>query len=115
MRYLFEVELPKNKSLIYALRYIYGMGKTRSVLVCKKLGFSSNLKVKDISKDQTNKLVKFLELLDFSLALDLRKSRLLGFKKLVSIKSFRGLRKYQGLPVRGQRTHTNAKTASKRK
>ena len=58
-------------------------------------------------------LLKSLELLDIELAGDLKKIKLLTIKKLVSIKSYRGLRKTQGLPVRGQRTHTNARTSRK--
>ena len=114
MVYLFESELPKNKFIPFALSTIYGIGKTHSFLLCKKLGFSSNLTVKDLSKEQISKLIKTLESSNLLLAGDLLKSRLLIAKKLVSIKSYRGLRKYQGLPVRGQRTHTNARTARKR-
>ena len=114
MIYLFESEIPDNKSLFFALTYIYGIGKVNSVLICKKLGFSKNLKVKDLSKEQIYKLVKIIELMNFKLAMDLKKFKLLINQKLISIKSYKGLRKNQGLPIRGQRTHTNAKTARKR-
>ena len=114
MIYLFESELPKNKLLPFALQSIYGLGKAHSFLICKKLGFSKNLTVKDLSKEQISRLVKTIESLDMLVAGDLLKVRLLVAKKLVSIKSYRGLRRYQGLPVRGQRTHTNAKTSRKR-
>jgi len=97
-----------------ALVDIYGIGKVNAVFVSKKLGFSKNLKVKDLSKEQLNKLIKTIESLNILVAEDLLKSRLLTAKKLVSIKSYRGLRRYQGLPIRGQRTHTNAKTSRKR-
>ena len=114
MIYLFESELPKNKSISFALSDIYGIGKANSFLLCKKLGFSSNLTVKDLSKEQISKLIKTLEFSDLVLAGDLLKFRQIVAKKLVSMKSYRGLRRYQGLPVRGQRTHTNARTARKR-
>ena len=114
MVYLFESELPKNKLLLFALIHIYGIGKANSSLICKKLGFSRNLTVKDLSKEQIGKLIKIIESLNTEVAGDLLKSRLLTAKKLVSIKSYRGLRRYQGLPVRGQRTHTNARTSRKR-
>jgi small subunit ribosomal protein S13 len=104
MIYLFESELPENKSVYFALTHIYGIGKANSFLICRKLGFSANLKVKNLSKDQNIKLIKTIETLNIELA-----------SALVSIRSYRGLRKKQGLPVRGQRTHTNAKTARKRK
>lgn len=114
MVYLFESELPENKSLLFALSSIYGLGKANTSFICKKLGFSRNLIVKELSKEQTGKLVKKIESLNLLIAGDLLKARLLVAKRLVSIKSYRGLRRYQGLPVRGQRTHTNAKTSKKR-
>jgi small subunit ribosomal protein S13 len=103
MIYLFESELPENKSVYFALRRIYGIGKANSSLICRKVGFSANLKIKKLSKDQTIKLIKTIENLNIEIA-----------KTLVSIRSYRGLRRKQGLPVRGQRTHTNAKSARKR-
>jgi small subunit ribosomal protein S13 len=115
MIYLFESELPENKSVYFALTHIYGIGKANSFLICRKLGFSANLKVKNLSKDQTIKLIKTIETLNIELASDLKKTESLITKTLVSIRSYRGLRKKQGLPVRGQRTHTNAKTARKRR
>lgn len=114
MVYLFESELPKNKLLSFALCNIYGLGQKNALFICKKVGFSKNLTVKDLSKEQIAKLVKIIESLNILIGGDLLKTRLLIAKKLASIKSYRGLRKYQGLPVRGQRTHTNAKTAQKR-
>jgi small subunit ribosomal protein S13 len=115
MIYLFESELPENKSVYFALTHIYGIGKANSFLICRKLGFSANLKVKNLSKDQIIKLIKTIETLNIELASDLKKTESLITKTLVSIRSYRGLRKKQGLPVRGQRTHTNAKTARKRR
>jgi small subunit ribosomal protein S13 len=115
MIYLFESELPENKSVYFALTHIYGIGKANSFLICRKLGFSANLKVKTLSKDQIIKLIKTIETLNIELASDLKKTESLITKTLVSIRSYRGLRKKQGLPVRGQRTHTNAKTARKRR
>lgn len=111
MIYLFESEIHENKSIFFSLNYIYGLGKYTSFLVCKKLGFSKNLKIKSLSKEQINKLIKVIASSNLLLATELKKSNLLTAKKLVSIKSYRGLRKNQGLPVRGQRTHTNARTA----
>jgi small subunit ribosomal protein S13 len=115
MIYLLESELPENKSVYFALTHIYGIGKANSFLICRKLGFSTNLKVKNLSKDQIIKLMKTIETLNIELASDLKKAESLITKTLISIRSYRGLRKKQGLPVRGQRTHTNAKTARKRK
>jgi small subunit ribosomal protein S13 len=115
MIYIFESELLENKFIIIALTQILGIGNSTSRLICKNLGFAINLKVKELSKEQLNLLVKTVENLNLSLASDFKKERLLVFKKLISIKSYRGLRNHQGLPVRGQRTHTNAKTAKSKK
>lgn len=113
MIYLAESNLPEKKSVEFALKYVYGINKFNSSLICKKLGFSKNLKVKDLSKDQINKLLKLIELLNINVGSELRKLKQLNLKKLINIKSYRGLRRSQGLPVRGQRTHTNAKTSRK--
>jgi small subunit ribosomal protein S13 len=113
MIYLFESKIPDNKSVFFALTHVYGINKSISLLICKKSGFSKNFKIKNLSKEQINKLIKIIESLNINLVSDLKKTKLLSFKKLVSIKSYRGLRRNQGLPVRGQRTHTNAKTSSK--
>lgn len=115
MIYLFESELVENKSVLTSLTQIYGIGRVRSSFLCRNLGFSINFKVKDLSKIQVNQLIKFIESSNIVIAGDLKKTKLLVSKSLISIKSYRGLRRYQGLPVRGQRTHTNAKTAKKRK
>lgn len=111
MTYLLESKLPENKSIFFALRYIFGIGKSRSVTICKKLGFAPNLKVKDLSNEQVMKISKISESLNFLLANDLRRIKLLAIQRLVSIRSYRGLRRKKGFPVRGQRTHTNARTA----
>jgi small subunit ribosomal protein S13 len=114
MVYLLESELPKNKSIFFALMNVYGIGKTNAELICKKLGFSKNLKVKELSKEQVNKLIILIESFDLELSSNLKRLNILVNQKLISIKSYRGIRKSQGLPVRGQRTHTNAKTARKK-
>ena len=92
---------------------IYGVGLKSSSCVCRKLGFSLNLKVKSLTKNQVSNLIVAVELENIILSTNLKKSRLLINKRLVDIKSYRGLRKLQGLPVRGQRTHTNAKSSRK--
>ena len=89
MVYLFESELPENKSVFLSLMHIYGLGKFTSQLICKQLGFSRNFKVKNLSKEQINKLVKTIERLNIELASDLKKSKILSTKKLISIKSYK--------------------------
>ena len=115
MVYLFETELPRDKSIFFALTHIFGMGESNSFLLCKKLGFSKNLKVKNLSKEQINKLVSITGLSNLILIDELKKFKMFKIKKLLSIKSYKGFRLKQGLPVRGQRTHTNARTSRKRR
>lgn len=113
MIYLFESKLPENKSIQFGLKYIYGINKNRAFLISKKLGFSSNLKVKNLSSIQINQVIKTVESLNLVVANDLKRLKLLDKKKLIFIKSYRGLRQKKGLPVRGQRTRANAKTSRK--
>lgn len=113
MIYLLETKLPENKSIFFALNSIYGIGRKTSFLICKKLGFSLNLKVKNLSAKQALDLLKIIDFSRLILSNELKKIKLLNFKKLISIKSYKGLRKLKGYPIRGQRTHTNASTAKK--
>ena len=113
MVYLLETKLPENKPVYFALAYIYGIGIKTSGLICKKLGFSTNLKVKDLTREQSIDLLKFFESSDLIISNDLKKFKSLSFRKLISIKAYRGLRKERGFPIRGQRTHTNAKSSRK--
>ena len=112
--YIFDSELPNNKLVFLALNYVCGIGKYNSILICKKLGFSINLKIKDLSKEQVNDLIKIIDSLNLLISNDLRKSKQLILQKFISIRSYKEVRRNQGLPVRGQRTHTNAKTARKK-
>lgn len=113
MLYLFESDLSENKSLRYALKNVFGIGYTKSSLICKQLGFSNVLKVKNLSKTHLDQLINHMEFINIKLANDLKQMNLLVKKKLIVIKSYRGMRRSRGLPVRGQRTHTNARTSKK--
>lgn len=114
MIYLFDTELLDHKPIYYSLQQIYGINKKMSFFICKKLGFSHNFKVKNLSKDQITELVKIVDILNITLDSELKKLKFLSIKSLISIKSYRGLRRNQGLPTRGQRTHTNARTSRKK-
>lgn len=114
MIYILESKLPDNKSIYYALKYVYGVGSSKSFLICKKLGFLPSLKVKNLSSTQIAQILKLVEFLNFPVATELKRLKLLKTQLLINIKSYRGLRRKEGFPVRGQRTHTNAKTAKKR-
>ena len=113
MLYLLETNLPEHKPVFFALTRVYGIGKSTAFLICKKLGFSINLKIKDLTQEQTIELLQLVDSSNILLNNELKKFKSLTLKNLVSIKSYRGLRKVRGLPVRGQRTHTNAKSARK--
>ena len=113
MIYIFETKLRDNKSIKFALSSIYGIGNSKSIDICNKLGFVKNLKVKNLSEDQIKDIIKLVEISNIIITADLKKLKNLLLKTLISIKSYRGLRKIKGLPIRGQRTHTNAKTARK--
>jgi small subunit ribosomal protein S13 len=113
MIYILETELLKDKSIYFSLTKIFGIGQFQSFLICKKLGLSYNSKLYNLTPDQIVKLIKFIESLNLLINSNLKKSKIMITKKLVQIKSYKGIRKLRGLPVRGQRTHTNAKTVSK--
>lgn len=115
MLYFLETKLPDQKSVCFALINIYGIGKNTAFMICKKLGFSINLKIKDLTSEQIVDMLQLIESLNLNLNNELKKLQSQTLKTLVSIKSYRGLRRVRGLPVRGQRTHTNAKSAKKYK
>lgn len=113
MLYLLETNLPDQKSIFFALTKIQGIGKKTAFFICKKLGFSINLKVKNLSQEQISGILQVVDYLELPLNNELKKLKSMTLKKLINIKSYRGLRRVKGLPVRGQRTHTNAKSAKK--
>jgi small subunit ribosomal protein S13 len=76
MIYLFEAKLAETKSIYFGLNSIYGIGNSRSFLICKKLGFSPNLKIKDLSDNQIYKIAKLIEFLNFIIANDLKRVNL---------------------------------------
>jgi small subunit ribosomal protein S13 len=113
--YFFDSQIPEKSSISYGIKKVYGLGVKKSYSICKSLGFGLNLKVKDLSDEQLIKLAKKIEEQKDFITSELKKKINLSNKKLFSINSYRGIRKKKGLPVRGQRTHTNAKTARKKK
>jgi small subunit ribosomal protein S13 len=95
--------------LPFALRYIYGIGPTRADEIVAKAGLDPALKADDLSSDQVNTIAKILQS-DYTLEGDLRRETQSNVRRLISIGSYRGIRHRRGLPVRGQRTKTNART-----
>ena len=113
MIYIFETEILNSQSILFSLQKIYGLGNYQTKLICKKLGFTNNLKTSKLTNEQIVKLIKLIENTNLKITTDLKKYHIMTLKKLVNIKSYRGLRRLRGLPVRGQRTHTNASTSKK--
>ena len=113
MIYILETELLENKPIFFSLTRIFGIGHFQSFLICKKLGLSNNCKLSTLKPDQITKLVKFIENSNLLINSSLRKSKIMLAKNLVQIKAYKGIRRLRGLLIRGQRTHTNAKTVSK--
>ena len=103
------VDLPPNKRVEIALTYIFGIGRTQSNRILNEAGVSIYTKVRDLNDDETNKIRKIIEE-QHRVEGDLRKDTSFNIKRLMEIGSYRGLRHRRGLPVRGQRTHTNART-----
>ncbi|MFE5311134.1 30S ribosomal protein S13 [Isoptericola sp. NPDC056573] len=109
MARLIGVDLPRDKRLEVALTYIYGVGRTRAQQTLAATGISPDLRVKDLGDDQLVALRDFLEG-NFQLEGDLRREVAADIRRKVEIGTYQGLRHRRGLPVRGQRTKTNART-----
>jgi small subunit ribosomal protein S13 len=103
------VDLPPNKRVEIGLTYIYGIGRAQSARILNESGVSLDTKVRDLNDDEINKIRKMIEE-QYRVEGDLRKETSFSIKRLMEIGSYRGLRHRRGLPVRGQRTHTNART-----
>ncbi|MBW4084636.1 30S ribosomal protein S13 [Paenibacillus sp. S150] len=103
------VDLPRDKRVEIALTYIFGIGKTTSQKILKETGIDVNTRVRDLTEDEVSKL---REMIDKSVKVegDLRREISLNIKRLTEIGCYRGVRHRRGLPVRGQRTKTNART-----
>jgi len=103
------VDIPKTKKIWMALTYIYGIGPTSSMKILKEAGVSPDTKANTLTEDQ---IAKIRDVIDAHHIVegDLRKEVSMNIKRLMDLGSYRGLRHRKGLPVRGQRTHTNART-----
>ena len=102
------VDLPREKRVEIGLTYIYGIGKATSNQILAETGVDPNKRVKDLSDDEVNSLRKAID--NYTVEGDLRREIALNIKRLRDIRSYRGIRHQKGLPVRGQKTKTNART-----
>jgi len=103
------VDLPRQKRVEIALTYIYGIGVSRSNKILAKAGIEPSVRVKDLSEEETSRIAKIIDM-EGGVEGDLRKEVSMNIKRLMEIGSYRGMRHRRNLPVRGQRTHTNART-----
>ena len=103
------VDIPRDKRVVIALTYIYGIGRTRSVEILKATEIDESIRVKDLSDDQLIALRDYIEG-NYKVEGDLRREVAADIRRKVEIGSYQGLRHRRGLPVRGQRTKTNART-----
>lgn len=103
------IEVPNNKCAEVGLGYIYGIGRSAARTICQKVGVDYNRKIKDLSEDELDKIRKVIEN-EFEVEGALRAKIRLNIKRLMDIGCYRGLRHRKNLPVRGQRTRTNART-----
>jgi len=103
------VDLPREKRLEVALTYIYGIGRSASQKILSEANVSPDIRVKNLTEDEVNRLRRVIEG-QFRVEGDLRRDGSGNIKRLIDIGCYRGMRHRRGLPVRGQRTHTNART-----
>ena len=103
------VDLPPKKRAEIGLTYIFGIGRTRAKSILYRVGVNPDKKISDLTEEEVNHIRTILET-EGAVEGDLRKETSLNIKRLMEMSSYRGLRHRRGLPVRGQRTHTNART-----
>ncbi|HEY3080418.1 MAG TPA: 30S ribosomal protein S13 [Chloroflexota bacterium] len=103
------VDIPRDKHVHIALRYIYGIGPTSAFQICEKTRIVPGTRVRDLTEDEVARIREVIER-DYKVEGDLRREINLNIKRLIEIGCYRGLRHRRGLPVRGQRTRTNART-----
>jgi small subunit ribosomal protein S13 len=102
------VIVPDNKHAVIALQSIYGIGKTRSRQICQAAGIDPATKIRELTEDQIDKIRNLIQ--NFTVEGDLRREISMNIKRLMDLGTNRGIRHRRGLPVRGQRTKTNART-----
>jgi small subunit ribosomal protein S13 len=109
---ILNVNLPKDKAVSVGLTYIKGIGLARSKIICARLGILLDTKLGNLSKDEIKSISDFIDNY-YIIGNKLVREKTTNIKKLIKISCYRGFRHVKGLPSRGQRTHTNAKTSRK--
>ncbi|MDD3628348.1 MAG: 30S ribosomal protein S13 [Actinomycetota bacterium] len=108
------VDIPNDKHICVALTYIFGIGRSTADKILEELNIDKSIKAKDLSEDELIKIREYIEN-NYVIEGDLRREINQNIKRLIEINSYRGIRHKRGLPVRGQRTHTNARTRKGRR
>jgi small subunit ribosomal protein S13 len=103
------VNIPTNKRVLISLRYIFGIGPQNAKEICGKLGIPEERRVNQLTDDEVLRIREMIDR-DYRVEGDLRREQAMNIKRLMDLGCYRGLRHRKGLPVRGQRTHTNART-----
>jgi len=103
------VNIPTGKRVVVALTYIHGIGQTKATEICGKVGIPLERRVNDLTDDEVIRIRESIDQ-DYQVEGDLRREVAMNIKRLMDLGCYRGLRHRRGLPVRGQRTHTNART-----
>jgi small subunit ribosomal protein S13 len=102
-------DLPREKRLEIALTYIFGIGRSRSTVMLKDLEIDAGTKVRDLTEDEVSRIRRYIDQ-NYEVEGDLRRDIAQNIRRKIEVGSYQGLRHRRGLPVRGQRTHTNART-----
>ena len=108
------VDLPRDKRMVIALTYIYGVGRTRAQMICELAEVDESRQVRDLTEEEVVNVRRAIEQ-NFGVEGDLRREVAENIKRKIDIGSYQGMRHRHGLPVRGQRTHTNARTRKGRR
>ncbi len=103
------VDIPREKRLVISLTYVYGIGPTKAAEICEATGMNQSTRVRDLTEEEVNKLRTYIDE-NLKVEGDLRREVQQDIKRKMEIGCYQGLRHRRGLPVRGQRTHTNART-----
>ncbi len=103
------VNIPTQKRVEIGLTYIHGIGRTKAVQICQKCAIASDRRVNDLKEDEVIRIREAIDA-DYEVEGDLRRQVAMNIKRLMDLGCYRGLRHRKGLPLRGQRTHTNART-----
>ena len=110
MARIIGVEIPSDKRIDISLRYVYGIGPKNALLILERAQIQGSVRAKDLTEEQLSRIVKAIQDGKYVIEGDLRREIGMNLKRLQAIKCYRGVRHLRGLPVRGQRTSTNART-----